>query len=496
MAIDFSIAQPTDVVEASFTDDPFDVSRVAIKIDVTFGGERPDFLRFQLVDPAKQRVTLESTNQGLFGTIAANTEAPAAPIKDLVALTTNPAVISSVAEAFGQWTFVQIADGVFKATPKGSTVSDTTFAFYNVEVTTGEGRCGIAVAAVTGNTETPLKVLPVRKVNPALRIDKFTVTNSSIVANAATEVELSWATSGATEVRLAAPGESPGPIVAKDGNKRVTPTSTSTYTLTAKSDTGSVTGQVTVTVTDQLTVNGVVVSGEKVAATDTAATRVHVQGALKVDSALEAGGTASAGATINGKLTVHGDLAANGITGSGAVPASSAVTRTGPGTVAGVMEIQGAILMWNGSEAPSGWGLCNGSRFRLPDGSTCRTPDLQNRFVLGLSGTRALGTRDGSETVKLDKTHLPAHNHTASSTAAGSHSHTLDTKIDTGVGTHTALTGNPLANPRDAKTDSQGSHSHSITVNDSTGGDQPHDNMPPFVVLAFIIRLPDGATPV
>ena len=51
----------------------------------------------------------------------------------------------------------------------------------------------------------------------------------------------------------------------------------------------------------------------------------------------------------------------------------------------------GAIIMWSGTVAtiPDGFSLCDGSN---------GTPDLRNRFVVGASGTYAVGATGGGST--------------------------------------------------------------------------------------------------
>jgi hypothetical protein len=94
----------------------------------------------------------------------------------------------------------------------------------------------------------------------------------------------------------------------------------------------------------------------------------------------------------------------------------------------------GSIIMWAGTlnSIPSGWALCNGSY---------GTPNLQNRFIYGVSSGENPGGSGGSLTT--------------GSTNIGS------------VGRHSG----------DGGTGAQGSHAHSF--------------MPPYFKLAFIMKMPD-----
>ena len=117
----------------------------------------------------------------------------------------------------------------------------------------------------------------------------------------------------------------------------------------------------------------------------------------------------------------------------------------------------GGIIMWSGSEVPNGWLLCDGKE---------GTPDLRDRFVLGW-GSRSIGDVGGEERHTLTVDEMPSHTHDAGSlTARGA----------TGGGGGLEASGAVPA-------------SVSVTGNTgSTGGDASHNNMPPYYVLAFIMK--------
>lgn len=165
----------------------------------------------------------------------------------------------------------------------------------------------------------------------------------------------------------------------------------------------------------------------------------------------------------------------------------------------------GFIAMWTGTVAPNGWVLCDGSN---------GTPDLRGRFVLGQGqGTgltnRILNSVGGTETHLLTALEIPTHTHTGTTTSDGTHTHTIN---DPGH-THSQTTinddyNNSGANPPGFSADSAGSvtwnninssttgisinsngaHQHTFTT-DSTGGGTAHNNMPPFYVLAYIMKI-------
>ncbi len=203
-------------------------------------------------------------------------------------------------------------------------------------------------------------------------------------------------------------------------------------------------------------------------------------------------------------------------------------------------------LPWSGAAAPAGWLLCDGlavSRttysalftaigvtFGNGDGSTTfNVPDMRGRFPLGQNPTPLAGPNrvsrseaqnvggiEGDETVTLDLTEIPSHNHTASTSTDGAHDHTGATAFSDGAHTHTVeydangvdakggswlepsrLTGNGIFETTSSDgahthtvtipTNSSSNHSHSVSIQLS-GGDGAHENTPPFLTIQYIIK--------
>jgi microcystin-dependent protein len=107
-----------------------------------------------------------------------------------------------------------------------------------------------------------------------------------------------------------------------------------------------------------------------------------------------------------------------------------AITRIGSNNVA---VNTGTIMSWSNSTVPSGFLECNGSAvsrttysslftvvgttYGSGDGSsTFNLPDLQDNHPIGVSGTKALGTKAGSTSVTLAETNLATHDHSYSVT--------------------------------------------------------------------------------
>jgi microcystin-dependent protein len=156
----------------------------------------------------------------------------------------------------------------------------------------------------------------------------------------------------------------------------------------------------------------------------------------------------------------------------------------------------GEIRMFGGNFAISGWALCNGALLSIPqndilfnvlgttyggDGvNTFSLPDLQGRVPVcqgqgpGLQNY-ALGQKAGVETVTLVTANLPSHTHPAQAS------------------TGNVSSGSPVGNTWGVNTLQSYGKNSTATMNNAsvtnTGGGQPHDNMPNFLAVTFIIAL-------
>ena len=130
---------------------------------------------------------------------------------------------------------------------------------------------------------------------------------------------------------------------------------------------------------------------------------------------------------------------------------------------------RGIIVAWNGKQdtVPLGWVLCNGAN---------NTPDLRSRFIVGSGGVSGLtdygwGNTGGLEYVALTVGQIPSHSHNQSITM-----HALCYK-DGGCASQYGL-GN-YDNKRTSTT---------MDIGTAVGGNQAHENRPPYYALAWIMK--------
>ncbi|MEO7305964.1 MAG: tail fiber protein [Ferruginibacter sp.] len=152
--------------------------------------------------------------------------------------------------------------------------------------------------------------------------------------------------------------------------------------------------------------------------------------------------------------------------------------------------------------APHGWAFCNGQLLPISQNTalfsllgttyggngqtTFALPDLQGRAAMfdgqgpGLS-LRDLGETGGSETITLLTTEMPVHTHVVNAKVAGGIASPTDMVWGTSSAAKVAANFYAPAAPSPVSM-----NPGALTVN---GGNQPHNNMMPYLTLNFNIAL-------
>lgn len=151
----------------------------------------------------------------------------------------------------------------------------------------------------------------------------------------------------------------------------------------------------------------------------------------------------------------------------------------------------GEIRMFGGSFDPLGWAFCNGQLMPISENEALFTligtiyggdgqetfalPDLRGRTPIHQGNGYSIGETGGVESVTLSVNQIPIHNHPPQSGTA-------------------ATTSNPNGMVWADWADTPYSDATTIVpmaagAIAATGGNQPHDNMPPYLAVSFIISL-------
>ena len=185
----------------------------------------------------------------------------------------------------------------------------------------------------------------------------------------------------------------------------------------------------------------------------------------------------------------------------------------------------GSVHQFAGSVAPDGYFICDGSElsrnlytqlfsvigttYGVGDGSTTfNLPNLKGNVAVGYDATKTyantLGQTGGEKEHVLTVSEMPSHNHTGTTDSAGLHNHGItdpghthsyfnqpnSVSIINGLdaGADNANVGQTTGSSTTGITiNNAGTHVHTFTTN-NTGGDQPHNNLQPYLVMNYIIK--------
>ena len=158
----------------------------------------------------------------------------------------------------------------------------------------------------------------------------------------------------------------------------------------------------------------------------------------------------------------------------------------------------GSVVEWTGTQTPQNWLLCDGREVSREtyselfaaigtiwgsgDGTTSfNIPDYRDKFVLGAGGDVDLAETGGEKEVTLTLNEVPPHYHYLNNNG----------NDDTRITMNAAHTG---GNNYNAYMDSSSSTELGpYIVTNSSGGGQPHNNMPPYVGTYYIIKAKQSA---
>ncbi len=117
---------------------------------------------------------------------------------------------------------------------------------------------------------------------------------------------------------------------------------------------------------------------------------------------------------------------------------------------------------------------------------------LKDKFLLGCGDIYQNGTTGGEASHVLTTSEMPSHNHSASTNSTGGHRHTFKgwwTTKGEGSATYACVARTQQNDPVEyGSFATAGEHSHTVTVN-NTGGGQSHNNMPPYLSVYMWKRI-------
>ncbi len=142
----------------------------------------------------------------------------------------------------------------------------------------------------------------------------------------------------------------------------------------------------------------------------------------------------------------------------------------------------------------NGWNFCNGAIVSIAENDTLFNligttyggdgqqtfglPDLQGRVPVHQGGGFVIGQKGGVETVTLVTNQMPVHSHAPMGSGAAGTTGLVQNQLPAGSGT-----GKPYLNLSVVST------AMNPAMISQAGGNQPHENMQPFLTMNWIISL-------
>jgi len=120
---------------------------------------------------------------------------------------------------------------------------------------------------------------------------------------------------------------------------------------------------------------------------------------------------------------------------------------------------------------PNGWVICDGTK---------GAPDLRNKFIVGAGKKYSIGDTGGEEKVTLTEVQMPKHNHDITDPGHNHIYYNMNETVERSSGSTNTNKG--------LKQERTGENKTGITIN-YTGGNQSHENRPPYYALCYIMKL-------
>lgn len=176
-------------------------------------------------------------------------------------------------------------------------------------------------------------------------------------------------------------------------------------------------------------------------------------------------------------------------------------------------------IFWGKTEPDESWVLCDGGS----DGKGGTVPDMTDRFIMGTKTTTTAGQTGGQSNFRLMMENIPAHTHQITLSENGAHNHNRGSMnitgefgaggqernthctgsfYDTGRNQNVADSGNTsskilgfdASRTWTGSTSTNGGHRHDVTcstVGGSGGSAREVSTLPPYIKMAYFIKLPE-----